>query len=281
MFKLTKRQWKDRERILAWLNDEEFRENSRSKPAVPELTVEDVLEQYVPPDVIGAGQYFTPISMARLLVGYLSIYWGEGYSVLDPCAGVGHLLYPLVDTGVRLVAYEIEEECVRIGRKLFLDIEWHWDIPFDHLEDIEGQFSCVVINPPFGTRRGMAPGDEMCEGRCSLSEHIFFELAVRACVPGGQIGVIAPYNFIQKFPRAFREWCDVNVRLECELGQLPGEFAWSGIKVHGYVFRRLDPLARIYERAAERQHAPGGVMTQVQEKWAELNKPVVEQLSLW
>lgn len=276
--KLTKKQCKDRDRILAWLNGEPFRENSRSKPKVPLLDEIDVLEQYVPPDITGAAQYFTPVEMANHLISYL-VPWGEGYSVLDPCAGIGHLLYSLVDMGVRLVAYEIEEECVQIGQKLFPDIVWHWEIPFDHLEDIEGQFGCVVLNPPFGIQRGMASGDRMCEGRCSKSEHIFFELAVRACMSDGQIAVIAPYNFIKNFPKAFREWCELNVELEIELGQLPGEFAWSGIAVYGYIFRRLDPLARIYGRAAERQHA---IMAEVKEEWAKLNEVLeVKQLTLF
>jgi len=254
-YKMTKRQRKDRDRILAWLNDEPFQETSRSEPAVPVLAEVDVLEQYIPPDITGVGQYFTPLEMAEHLVSYLE--WDDGFRVLDPCAGVGHLLYPLVDTSVELVAYELEEECVQIGQRLFPEVEWHWKIPFDCLKDIEGQFSCVLLNPPFGnTRRGMAPGDRMCEGRCSKGEHIFFELAVRACLPGGQIAVIAPFNFVDRWPGAFREWCEFNVELELELGPLPGEFAWGGIReVYGYIFQRLDSL---YDRAAERQR---GAMT--------------------
>jgi len=253
--KLTKAQWKAREHILAWLEGKPFRENSRSKLAVPELTVEDVLEQYVPPDVTGAGQYFTPPEMARHLLSYLDIPWygGDGYSVLDPCAGVGHLLWPLIDTDIELVAYELEEECVKIGRKLFPDVEWYWEIPSDHMDKLEGRFSCVVLNPPFNTRRGIVPLQEMARGVCTKSEHVFFALAVRACMPNGQIAVIAPYNFMDRWPKSFQAWLEDKVELLIDLGQLPGEFALGGISVNGFIFRRLSVRAELEPAKEGRQ----------------------------
>lgn len=97
--KLTKRQRKDRDRILAWLEGKEFRENSKAKPAVPEFSIGEVMEFYVPPDVTGAGQYFTPPEMANALFSYMDLPWldGDGIKILDPCAGIGHLLLPLAD----------------------------------------------------------------------------------------------------------------------------------------------------------------------------------------
>lgn len=279
--KLTKAQWKARKRILAWLGGEEFQERSRSKPMIPDLSVEDVLEQYIPPDVTGAGQYFTPPEMARHLLNYLDIPWygGDSYSILDPCAGIGHLLWPVANTAPNLVAYELEEECVQIGRKLFPGIEWHWEIPFDHMDKLENRFSCVVLNPPFNTRRGMYPGDRMCEGRCSKSEHIFLELAVRACLPDGQIAVIAPYNFVDKFPKAFRTWLNDKVELVTDLGQLPGEFALGGISVHGFIFRRLpveqpEPVKEDWRAEWDRGSILAGVSAKT---WG----PAYEQLSLF
>lgn len=269
--KLTKRQHKDRERILAWLNGEEFRKNSKSKPAVPDLSRGEVLEFYVPPDVTGAGQYFTPEEMSSYLIGCLDIPWydGDGYSVLDPCAGIGHLLWPIADRDMKLTAYEIEEECVKVGQKLFPKIKWHWEIPFDHVDKLESRFDCVVLNPPFNTRRGMYPGEAMCEGRCSKSEHIFFELAVRACKPGGQIAVIAPYNFIDKFPKPFRAWLKDKAELTVDLGQLPGEFALGGIKVHGFIFRclavkELEPAKRDWRAEWDRGPILAGVPVRAQ-----------------
>lgn len=232
--KLTKKQWENRERILAWLNGE-------AKPAVPKLRVGEVLEFYVPPDVTGAGQFFTPAEMSEALLGVMRIPFYDGnISILDPCAGIGHLLWPVARDTNGIVAYELEEECVKIGQRLFPKVEWHWEIPFDHLDQIEGLFDFVVMNPPFGTTRGMVPGREMCEGRCKKSEHVFLELAVRACKPGGQIGVIAPYNYWDRLPKALRSWLDGRVVLECKMGQLPGKFEMSGITVHGYIIHRLE-----------------------------------------
>jgi len=237
--KLTKRQHKNRQRILAWLNNEEFTENARAKPAVPKLSVGEVLEFYIPPDVTGSAQFFTPAEMSEALLGVMGIpFYDDNISILDPCAGIGHLLWPLSRDTSGIVAYEIEQECVKIGQRLFPKIEWHWEIPFDHLDQIEGVFDFVVMNPPFNVTRGMAPGWEMCSGRCTKSEHVFLELAVRACKPGGQIGVIAPYNFCDRFPRALRDWLGSRVILECDMGQLPGKFEMSSITVHGYIFRK-------------------------------------------
>lgn len=257
--KLTKRQWKDRERVLAWLNDKEFKENAKAEPAVPDLCLGEILEFYVPPDVTGAGQYFTPAEMSLHLVGYMSIDWtDDSVRFLDPCAGIGHLLWAVNAHEGRFdcVAYELEEECVKIGQKLFPQVEWNWEIPFDHVEKLENQFDFVLMNPPFGTRRGTAPGQTMSEGRCTKSEHVFFELAVRACKPGGQIGVIAPYNFNTRLPKALKKWLEGKVEMGYELGQLPGEFAYSGIKVHGFIYEKLeDPttewVKEVNEKAAE------------------------------
>lgn len=41
--RLTKRQRKNRDRVQAWLAGEPFRENGRAKPAVPDLSIVDVV----------------------------------------------------------------------------------------------------------------------------------------------------------------------------------------------------------------------------------------------
>jgi len=280
MYRLTKRQRKDRERVLAWLNGEEFQENSRAKPGIPDLELEEVLAAYVPPDVDGAGQFFTPLEAAQEVYQLLDLPAG-GFSLLEPCAGIGHLLYPLRQQvlgrpGVRIVCYELEEECVRIGRTLFPEAEWRWQIPFDCLDEIEGQFDFVLMNPPFNTRRGMAPGERMVEGRSAKSLYIFFELAMRALKPGGQAVIVAPWNLHTRMPRGMREkWLSGYAFLEYDGGAtpLPGEFKVSkSMRTHAFAYRR-DALSDIYARTQERQHAPGGVMTKIEVEWAELNPP--------
>ena len=56
--KLTKVQRKDQDRIRAWIDKIQFKENSRSKAAIPDLSVEDVLEKFMPEYDIN----FSPIS---------------------------------------------------------------------------------------------------------------------------------------------------------------------------------------------------------------------------
>jgi 2-polyprenyl-3-methyl-5-hydroxy-6-metoxy-1,4-benzoquinol methylase len=284
-YKTTKAQRKNRDRIMAWLNDQPFRENSRDRdPQVPDLSTKRVLEEYVPPDVSGAGQLFTPIEMGAAAISYLDLPFlaGSDACILDPCAGIGNLVYHV--DGHKVDAFEIESECVDIGQRLFPGVTWHWKIPFDTdiLESIEGQYDCVICNPPINTRRGMASGDEMCEGRCKKSEHIFLELCIQALKPEGQALILAPYNYVDRLPKTFRPWLNDHADLEHSWGPLPGEFALTKINLHAWYFRRKaesDVLDTIYQQTAERQHAPGGVVTKVRADWARLNDPPLSKPS--
>lgn len=276
-YKTTKAQRKNRDRIMAWLNNQPFPENSRDRnPQVPDLSAVQVMEEYVPPDVRGAGQFFTPIEMGAAAISYLALPFGSESNtrILDPCAGIGNLLYHL--DSLNIDAYEMERECVDLGRRLFPDVNWHWEIPFDVdvLDKIAGQYDYVICNPPFGTRRGMYSGDEMCEGRCRKSEHIFLELCIRALKPEGKALILAPYNYMDRLPKTFRPWVDDHADLEHSWGPLPGEFALTKISLNAWYFRRKpepNALDIIYQRTAERQHAPSGVMTRIKADWAQVN----------
>lgn len=264
-YKVTKAQRKNRDRIMAWLNNQPFQENSRDRdPQVPDLSTIRVMEEYVPPDMSGAAQFFTPIEMGAAAVSYLDVpfYNGGDTRVLDPCAGIGNLLYHL--DGLNIDAFEIERECVDIGRRLFPDVNWNWKIPFDTdiLDKIEGQYDAVICNPPLNTRRGMASGDEMCEGRCKKSEHIFLELCIRALKPEGQALILAPYNYMDRLPKTLRPWLNDHATLDHSWGPLPGEFALTKMRLHAWYFRRkAQPKAL---DTIEQLHAPAGVVTKVQ-----------------
>ncbi len=74
MIKLTKVQLKDKDRIDAWLKGEPFKENSRDKhPQVPQLTTEQVFEQFVPEWIQENGAYFTPLDMGLQVMDHISI----------------------------------------------------------------------------------------------------------------------------------------------------------------------------------------------------------------
>jgi SAM-dependent methyltransferase len=245
--KLTKVQLKNQERIEAWLKGVPFRENSRDKhPQVPDLNLEDVLEQFCPPDIRGAGQFYTPLDMASQALSYIAPF--DGARILDPCCGIGNLLYPfLPDAGrIHVDAYELERECVEVGRKLFPWAHWRHAIPFDHLDELEGRYDFVVMNPPFGTVRGMVPGENMSQGRAKRSEHIFTELAVRALKSGGQAVMIVPSQGVYRpafhnlMPKKMAEWFGKRATVVYHDTGLPGEFQFTHINVEALVFERTN-----------------------------------------
>ncbi len=243
--KFTKAQIKNQERIEAWLKGVPFRENSRDKhPQVPDLTLERVLEEFCPPDVKGAGQFYTPLDMASQALSYIAPF--EGARILEPCAGIGNLLYPLLPDSkwIHVDAFEMEGECVRVGQKLFPWAHWHHAIPFDHLDEIEGRYDFVIMNPPFGTVRGMVPGENMSQGRATRSEHIFMELAVRALKPDGYAVMIVPSQgerapaFHERMPKKMAPWFEPRAKLVYRDARLPGEFQLTQINVEALVFQR-------------------------------------------
>lgn len=245
-YRMTKAMRKDNDRIAAWLAGEEFKENARAKPAVPELDEVDVLETWTPPDVSGAGQFFTPFEAAAELWSYGYCNVPEGGRVLDPCAGIGHLFTGVEhewwfdDPDVVVDAYEMEEVCVNLGRKLWPQVNWRWELPWDCLDDIQDRYDLVLMNPPFGTTRGMYGGrDEMCGGKVSRSEHVFLWLMALALKEDGMGLVILPYNTWDKVPKTAKPWFEERLTLKNTWGPLPGEFRHSkSMRVHGYIFRR-------------------------------------------
>ena len=233
---MTKSQRKDQLRITHWFYGEPFRETSRSKPSVPELSRDVVMNTFIGRDVKGSGMYFTPPEMAQVVADVLDPVVWQGGKVLEPCAGIGHLIAPLGD--VHVVAYDICETNVALGSRLFPSVTWKWAIPFGEVDSLRGLFDVVMMNPPFNVKRGMGPGVEMAQGRATKSEYLFLELAIRVVRMGGQIVIVAPYNFWEKMPRRLREWVDERAVLEDSWGPLPGEFSMTKMSVHLFVVRK-------------------------------------------
>ncbi len=244
MRRMTKRQRKWNDRIEAWLKGNLFKENARAKPEVPVLGMREILDNFYPPDPTGSAQFFTPPEMAQAAFDYGAVLISPGQRVLDPCAGIGHLLYPWLwhaEVGdVTFDAYEIDRGCVELGQMLFPDVNWRWEIPFDRLEDIEGQYDYVFCNPPFNTRRGMMSGEEMSNGKAKKSEHLFLELCIRALKSEGGAVMFGPYNYIDRLPRKMRDWFDERATVDLTWGPLPGEFALTKIQLHAYYITRRE-----------------------------------------
>lgn len=237
MIKLTKQQFKNRERIEAWLKGEPFPENSRDKhPSVPNLSREDVFNQYTPLYVQEQGAYMTPPVMASSLGRYIN--GTGGGDVLEPCAGIGNLV-AVVPGSWDVTAYELDQERYQIGSRLFPDAEWHHLSPFEHYDRLHSRFDLVLMNPPFNVVWATTDAIAVSKSGAKKSEHLFLDLAVNAMRPYGVGLFIAPFNYFEKLPKAPAKW--VGERgIWKDLGTLPGEFALTKIEVHGWLFVRND-----------------------------------------
>jgi len=248
--RLTKAQKREQEIIQAWFESKPLKMSSRDKkPSVPVLSLEKVLEMYVPPSVQDSGQFFTPVETAMEAFRHVIIQ--NEMKVADFCAGIGNLFYPFRDDieygENEFFAFEIEQSCVEMGRRLFPKVRWNWAIPFDAWQDLQNKFDLVLMNAPFGSvMRGMTPAHAMSQGKAKKAEHLFLELAVRSLRPGGQAVIIAPYNFMD-MPKPFRAWVDERMRLEDKSDVLPGKFKMTSVRVHAYDFTRLDDPKPVVE----------------------------------
>lgn len=193
--KLTKAQKLANTQIMTWLQDRDIKD----------IPIREILEKYTPPDIKSSGQYFTSIEMGTVALERLRLRvptLAKKLRVFDPCAGIGHLIYPLIFLRpvICFDAYEIETECAEIGRKLFSWVHWFAQMPFVVMSGIEGKYDLVLCNPPIGIKRGMDLGKMMSETHCSRSEHIFLELSARALKPGGQAIILGPVSYMDSCP---------------------------------------------------------------------------------
>lgn len=253
--RFTKRQVKTRDRLIAWAKGEPFRENSRAERVVPNLTHDEVLEQYIAPWPKLCDQHFTPIEMMEDLWQHIAIDIEKNSRILEPSAGIGHLFHHFynhsyapvyVPATAQVDAYEVDTELVYVGQRLFPQVNWYRDTPFHHLDTIEGQYDIVLMNPPFTTRRGM--GSAECWGAyvgAKKTVHLFMALATHALVVGGLAVVIAPSNVLDSMTRIMRTWFDERMELVGKSYQpLRGKFQFTSASVHAFFFERLpEPVA--------------------------------------
>ena len=238
--RLTKAQQREVLRIVHWFYGRPFRARARDKAEVPQMTREEVLERFIGRDVSGAGMYWTPIGVAEDVVGYLNPT--PDMRILEPAAGVGHLLYAMEAYGVaEVVAYDICNTNVALGARLFPWAAWRWGTPFEELDSLRGQFDAVVMNPPFGTRRGMYAAEQWSRWGAKRSEHLFLELALECVRPGGQVVMIGPATFLYNMPRRVRHGLDERAVVELEM-PLAAQFALTGVRTGLFIFRLQEEL---------------------------------------
>lgn len=254
MEKLTKIEMKRNARIMSWLSGLSYKETARSVPVALNLDVETVLAEYTPEGAGFKAAYYTPLDMGEAFLRNTKI--SSTSSVLEPCAGIGHLVYTMTRTvsPARITAYELDEMAARIGKKLFPLVNWINGDPFSDLginpdgtvwgaDLITGMFDFAVMNPPLNAKWGTIIGDYMTQGKCTKSEHLFLELAVRAVKPGGVVYALAPFSYLDKMPKKLRSWFDRYTVGYAEMGEMPGTFTGTSITVHGWsIYRNTVPM---------------------------------------
>lgn len=299
MVKLTKAQRKQRDRIDAWIKQEPFKENARDKhPKVPEFTPMQLIDPengYVPLNISDGGKFYTPLDMGEYFWNYVLSTCPMPERVLDPCAGIGNLVvWPYqyterIDQGIhRIDALELDQEAVEIGAKLFPTARWFNVSAYEHWNELQGKYDMVLMNPPFNITWATAGGDEMVRGRCKKSEHMFFELALRAVMPGGTIGIIAPYNYMDRMPKAMKEWRGQWMDGYDDLGVLPGKFKFTGVSVHGWIIHRNDEempqeigeaTLRKYivnNQTLDAQPTPGEIIAEIEANSEKIQESIVD-----
>ncbi len=226
--KLTKMQVKNNERIDAWVEGKTFQENARSKPSVPDLACEDVLRDYTPQSPESTAQYFTPLGAAEFLAGYVT-----DHIVLEPCAGIGSLLYPFHEYVPVIDAWEMDIRAYNVGKKLFPEVRWTLGNAFEIFSAIgmekDRLCECVVMNPPYNIQWGLYSAERWSVSGAKKSEHLFMELALRALVPGGTVLAILSNLYMETLPAKFHLWMDKQAYVNSSWS-LDAQFKNTGVR---------------------------------------------------
>lgn len=95
------------------------------------------------------GFFPTPEGIAELMFSYADIE--AGMCVLEPSAGTGSLIKPIVDSvDTEILAYEYNSTLVSILSKSFPSYRVHVEqADFLEVNDFKGQYPRIIMNPPF------------------------------------------------------------------------------------------------------------------------------------
>ncbi|MCW5716048.1 MAG: N-6 DNA methylase [Bauldia sp.] len=214
----------------------------------------------------GAGQYFTPRVLIRVMVELMKPQPGEG--IQDPAAGTGGFLiaaneYMKAGTdgyfslGPKQQVYQLQsalrgiENVLDTFRLLRMNLHLHGIDP-DYLSasdtlspaGAEPQFKnadLILTNPPFGPAGGPPTRDDLSiTDRVSSYQLPFVEHVIRALKPGGRAAVVVPDNVLfddgrgKDLRRRLMNWCDLHTIL-----RLPtGIFYAQGVKTNVLFFTR-------------------------------------------
>lgn len=154
MGRLTKSEMRRHEQALKYLEVLPVTKNLDQREEMELFVLENYDHAYSSgPNVVNAGIFFTPIDLAK----DFRIEAQGHNTIIDLCAGIGHLSYWLQDwvkwEELELVCVEIDPEFVEVGKVLVPNATWIcYDILDPQFPDLfqKKKFSLAISNPPFG-----------------------------------------------------------------------------------------------------------------------------------
>ena len=212
----------------------------------------------------GAGQYFTPRVLIKVLVRLMQPKPGE--VIQDPAAGTGGFIiaadrHMRARTDDYFALGEKEQEFQKHRafhglenvpgtlRLLLMNLYLH-DLDSDHVDLRDtlsddgtrlGKADLILTNPPFGPAGGAPTRDDLTVTAAVSSYQLpFVEHCIRSLKPGGRAAVVVPDNVLFEDGRGkalrqmLMDWCDLHTIL-----RLPtGIFYAQGVKTNVLFFTR-------------------------------------------
>jgi type I restriction enzyme M protein len=214
----------------------------------------------------GAGQYFTPRVIIRMLVGLMKPQPGE--MIQDPAAGTGGFLIAVdhymrqqtdgyFELSPKQQAFQLKEALRGLEnvpdtfRLLLMNLHLH-SIDPDNLDladtlspaGSQGRFKnadLILTNPPFGPAGGPPTRDDLTiTDRVSSYQLPFVEHCIRALRLGGRAAIVVPDNILfddgkgKALRQRLMNWCNLHTIL-----RLPtGIFYAQGVKTNVIFFTR-------------------------------------------
>lgn len=206
----------------------------------------------------GAGQYFTPRPLIKVLVRLAQPTAGE--VIQDPAAGTGGFLIaadryiraqtdgyfalgPKEQEFQKHQAFRGMENVPATLRLLLMNLYLH-DLDSDHVDlgdtlsdkgTALGRANLILTNPPFGPAGGAPTRSDLSVTATVSSYQLpFVEHCIRALEPGGRAAIVVPDNVLFEDGRGkalrqmMMEWCDLHTVL-----RLPtGIFYAQGVKTN-------------------------------------------------
>lgn len=159
----------------------------------------------------GAGQYFTPRPLVKVLVECIKPGFLKGDRLIgDPAAGTGGFLLgahswlkqnSIVTHTANSPQYEGVELVPRVRRLGLMNLILH-GLPSPMIEgkdalaasDIEPKFDVIITNPPFGSKGGSVINNSHYWYPTSNKQIGFLQMIVASLKPGGRAAIVLPDN---------------------------------------------------------------------------------------